>query len=291
MWLIFTLTSTLALSVRNILSKKGVDKIDPIVVAWATVFFSLPVALFGVLINGFFINDTSRFWSFLVIRVTFDVVALLCLLTALKFKGVSYVIPLLSIAPFLTALWGVLFRDQLLSLVSLMGLIVIATSCLMILFSEATLSKSSTDKSGIRKATILVLITAFLFSILDQIHPIIIEASSTYTYFFASTLIFILVFSVLAIFKAKKDFLNLFESRRKLLLSFWIGIALGIEVLFLFLALSSVEIVASVSSIRTVNIALTTLLGFILLKEKFNWTKSVGIIISMLGVLLVTFGL
>jgi uncharacterized membrane protein len=289
MWLIYTLLSTTALTTRNIFNKFGVDSQDQYITSLATFLFSLPIATGSlILLSEIQITDAS-FWPLLALRILFDTVALLSLLTAFKFKSVSFVVPLLSLSPIMTTVFAYFLRGDVVNYIEIAGIIFIAASCMIVYVGEKQLTLPE-NTPGLRKATGLVLLTTLLYSILDPLHPEIIERSNTYTYFFISTVIFVIIFSIIAFFKSRQNLKKMFTERANLITNFAVGTSLGFEVLFLFLALTTAPAVALVSSIRTTNVALSSLGGFAIFRERFSLLKVVGIMGSIGGVFLVTFG-
>lgn len=286
MWFFFTLISTISLATRSIISKFGVDKQDPYVVAWATVFFSFPVALLAIIFNKFEITDVG-FWPLIALRFTMDTIALLSIMTAFKFKSVSYVAPLLSLTPLFTAFISYFLNGDNLSPTAIFGLLFTAFSCMVIYYSEKSLTKPE-DQSDLTKATFFVSVAALLFSLLDPLHPQIISRTNVYTYFFVGTVGFMIIFSIIVLVKSRKKLVESLKNLRLLQLNVVIGILLGIEALTLFIALPLAPAVAVVSSIRTTNTALVAGGGYLFLKEKFNRLKVLGILGSVIGVIIVT---
>ncbi len=286
MWLVFAISSAVALTGRNIINKVGVDNEKSIMVAWASAFFSFPVALAAVAMGGLIITDRS-FWPLVIIRVVLEILAILALLQAFKFKSVSYVTPLLSLSPLLTAVWSYFLNGDILSPVGLLGMIVIAYGCLLVYYSERKLTSIS-DRAGLAKTTALVAFTAFIFSVLDPLHAQVISRSNTYTYFFASTVLLIIFLTPLAYLKMEGDFLDAFIKPRFLKINLALGFLVGIDILVLFLAIASAPAVALVSSIRTTNTALSAAIAYLLFKEKFTSVKILGILAAIIGVIIVT---
>lgn len=286
MWLIFSLISAVTLTGRNVYSKVGVDTENPLAIAWASSFFSFPVALISILFGGMVITDAS-FWPLLMVRVVLETLAILALLQAFKFKSVSYVTPLLSLSPLLTAVWSFFLNGERLSPYGLLGMIVIASGCLLVYYAERSVTAVA-DRAGLAKTTMLVGFTAVVFSILDPLHALIIGKSSTYTYFFASTVLLIMVFTPLAFLRMKSDFIDTFTNLRFLKINVLIGLLVGFDILVLFLAIAGSPAVALVSSIRTTNTALTAGVAFVLFKEKFSRLKLLGIAFAVIGVIVVT---
>ncbi|KXK26997.1 MAG: EamA-like transporter family protein [candidate division WS6 bacterium OLB20] len=286
MWILFSLVSTAALAGRSLVSKAGVDRQDPYVVAWATVFFSFPVAIAGVAVMGITVTDQT-FWPLMLFRVFLDTVALLTLLTAFRLKSVSYITPLLSLTPIFTAIISYYMRGDRISAAGIAGLAFTAVSCIAIYFSERKLTLPE-NRHDLRKATALVALVALIFSFLDPIHTVIIERADEYTYFFISTICFSIVFTTIALIKSRKQMLESIRNRRLLRLNIATGMFLGVEVLSFFVALSAAPAVALVSSIRSANIALTTAGGYVLFRDRFNRLKLAGIAGVVIGVIVIS---
>lgn len=285
MWFVFALISTLFLVGRNILNKKGVEKLDPIFVTFSTFLFSFPVAFIAMLFNDFVISSTE-FYSYLGIRIVLDLIALIALLNAFKLRSVSFVVPLLALQPMISILFSKLLGGGDISGVQILGMVIVTIGSILIYLIELSKEKFKLTPELI-KATVLVGITTIIYSILDPLHGKIIGMSNEYTYFFISTIIFSVIMFVVVLIKSRGQFFSEFKSKRELGLSILIGLSLGFEVLFLFLALGSTEATPLVSAVRILNIGLTAVLASKLLNESVGFKNYVAIGISIIGVVLI----
>lgn len=285
MWFLLTLVSTLALASRNIVTKLGVDKQDPYIVAWSSVFFGLPIATILIIFNKFEVTD-SLFWFLLMIRLTMQSIVMITLHQAFKYKSVSYIAPLLSLTPILTSIISYFIHGDVITPLGFVGMLITTISCIILYHSEKNITKIE-DQNELYKATCLVVLSALFIAILDPIHPLAIQRSNVETYFFTGILGFSIIFTILVLIKSRSNLLKSLKNKKLLTLNIFTGLIGGIEALTLFSALNFAPAVALVSSIRSSNMALTSLGGFIFFNENFNKPKCLGIIFSVLGVILV----
>jgi len=288
MWFLYALISAFSLTGRNIFSKFNVDKTNEYVVMWATVVFAFPIAALAMLFSPFVVTD-ARFWPLLFIRIILDTVAFIFFYKALKFRAASYVIPIMSLFPALTIVTSFLINGQRVGTLGIIGVLITCGGSYALFAAERRTTKIE-DRPHLKLATVYILITTIIYGILDPVHAYIIGMSNTYTYFFISEAIFVLLFTGLVWLFAKRDFMQLFKSKKKLVHNGITGLFLGVEVLVLFLALSSAPFVSYVSAIKMSSVGLTAVFAYLFLKEQLNRTKITAIVMIIVGVVVMVLG-
>ncbi|HEX9804716.1 MAG TPA: hypothetical protein VGA67_03470 [Candidatus Dojkabacteria bacterium] len=284
MWVVFAFLSLLFLNARTIVTKFNVSKTHEYISIWYTFLFQIPLGVVAVLIMGIRIDD-PQFFILVFGRVWLDIVAFIFFFKSLKLSSISIVLPFLALQPALSVFTSYFINGQAIEPLRLILVLIIAAACYILY--KATSEKSSKGLDN-KKGIIFMLIVVGLYAILDPLHAEILEISAPTTYFFISSLYFITIWSIFIFWNFRKELFKSFKDRKAVLFNGSNGVILSLEVLSLFSALVPGSITAVVSSIRSTNIAVSSILGGIIFKEKLNKRKLLLIgIITMAVILLV----
>lgn len=286
MWLLYSGLSTLFLCLRNVTSKSNVDKTNEWVVLWHTTAYGFPVSLIFLLFGTFYIAGPT-FWYLTLIRVILDTIAAITFLKALKLESVSYVIPLLALQPALTIITSLFITNQNVKPLGIFGILITCLASIYLIRSEQKYTTKS-NQTNLTKATLLILPTTIIYSVLDPLHAKILLYTNQYTYFFISQSLFLIIITTIALTKSKDSFLHSLKPNNTLITNSLPGIFLAFEAVTLLFALSHTKYVSFVSTIRITNIVLTSLLATIFLKEKLTPNKILVIIAILTGATFIT---
>jgi len=284
MWIVFAFTSLIFLSARNLLTKFNVSNTHAFVSMWYTFLFQIPLGVVAVLVTGIQIAAPS-FYLLVLLRVILDIVAFIFFFKALQLSKLSLIIPFMSLLPGLTIFTAFFINGQTINPLRLLIIFVIAISCYAIFKTGNGVSHTSDDKRGV----IYILLVIGLYSILSPLHAEIIKISSPFTYFFISSIYFIVIWSLVVFLRFKKELLESFKNKKNILLNGANGIVLSLEVLSLFLALAPGSSTAVVTAIRTTDTAVSSVIGGILFKEHITLKKVFLIGVIFVAVLLLVF--
>ncbi len=284
MWIVFAFTSLVFLSARNLLTKFNVSNTNAFVSMWYTFLFQIPLGLLAVLITGIQIASPS-FYYLVLLRVILDIVAFIFFFKALQLSKLSLIIPFMSLLPGLTIFTSFFINGQAIEPLRLLIILVIAISCYAIFKTSNGVAHTSDDKRGV----VYILLVIVLYSILSPLHAEIIKISSPFTYFFISSIYFIVIWSLVIFLKFKKELFESFKNSKGILLNGANGVILSLEVLSLFLALAPGSITSVVTAIRTTDTAVSSVVGGVLFKEHITPKKVILIGVIFISVLLLVF--
>jgi len=251
---------------------------------WYTFLFQIPLGLLAVLITGIQIASPS-FYYLVLLRVILDIVAFIFFFKALQLSKLSLIIPFMSLLPGLTIFTSFFINGQAIEPLRLLIILVIAISCYAIFKTSNGVAHTSDDKRGV----VYILLVIVLYSILSPLHAEIIKISSPFTYFFISSIYFIVIWSLVIFLKFKKELFESFKNSKGILLNGANGVILSLEVLSLFLALAPGSITSVVTAIRTTDTAVSSVVGGVLFKEHITPKKVILIGVIFISVLLLVF--
>jgi uncharacterized membrane protein len=281
MWIIFSFASLFFLNVRNILTKFNVSNTHAYVSMWYTFIFQFPLGLIAVLATGIQISD-PKFFLLVLLRVILDIIAFVFFFKALQVSKLSLILPFMALLPALTIFTSFAINGQEIHLLRLLLVFVIAFCCYSIYKHGKERAHSSDDKKGI----LYIFLVIGLYSILDPLHAEILKISSPFTYFFISSIYFIVIWTGFILFTHKKELFESFTNKKNILFNGANGVVLSLEVISLFLALVPGSITSVVTAIRSTNTATSSVIGGVLFKEHLNTKKIFLIGIITLSVIL-----
>ncbi len=289
MWFFFALASAIIYSFRGILEKKIISNVNNYILGFAVRVFALPFFFLPLFIFPEKVvplqNLTPEFW-FVVLFI-----ALVCtpLETIFYYKAldeeeVSFVLPLLSLAPVITLGLSAVILREVPNIFGIIGVLLIILGIYTLKLSHAKEGllepfKHIKNSRGAQLMTI-VFLSLGLGSVLDKI-----GVANSNAYFYAlinyigvsTTLFFI------ALFKARTHMKELVIYWKQFLL---IGSVVAAYTLFYMLALE--ESFASYAiAIRNASIIFTIFLGYLFFKEKDLKQKILAAIIISVGLIFI----
>jgi drug/metabolite transporter (DMT)-like permease len=287
MWIVLSLISAFAVSLRNVFSKASLNKSNEYLTMWITILVSFICSFVIITFTGIEINS-NVFWKLLPLRIFLDSVAFFLFIKAMKMKSVSLVIPLLAFTPIISMIGAYLINNQPLKFLGIVGILIVVLGSSIIFITEVNF-KNVKNNGELMTATAFTLIAVSIWGILDSIHSREIAASNPYTYFFISSIFFLIIFSILAYIygrKGTKEFFN----KSNLTLNLPLGIFLTFEFIMQLLAFERGPI-AYVSALKSTNIGISFILALIFLKEGKGFLKTmikfIGLLVSLFGVMII----
>jgi drug/metabolite transporter (DMT)-like permease len=289
MWFFFALASAVIYSFRGILEKRIIGNVNNYILGFAVRVFALPFFFLPL----FFFPDkiiapqnlTPEFWfAVLFIALICTPLETIFYYKALNEEEVSFVLPLLSLAPVVTLGVSAIILRETPTLFGIIGVLLIIVGIYTLKLNHAKEGflepfKHIKNSRGAQLMTI-VFLSLGVGSVLDKI-----GVSNSNAYFFAlinyigvSTTLF-----VIAMVKAK--------SHMKQLVTYWkqfflIGSIVAAYTLLYMLALE--ESFASYAiAIRNASIIFTIILGYLFFKEKDLKQKLIAAIIISFGLIFI----
>lgn len=280
------LLSALIHALRNFYTKKANDKI---VFIWlyelvGTVIF-LPVFVYYLLQNG-----TGSFFGIAIGAVSGLLHALYWIFHGKAYEtgDLSHVYPIMRSAPALVLLFAVIFLNEQVSLIGVIGILVVAMGVYTINIKKISFSglieplKHIFKEKGTQFA-FLTLISVAVYSIVDKIgvgfvHPIL------FTYFYTFFGFFFFTPYILYISK-KSAILKEWAVNKKSVLINGFFATFGYMLILIALTL---EKVSYVTGLRQVSVVIAVLLGGHILKEKHKLIRSGASFLIFIGAFLIS---
>lgn len=284
--ILFALLGGLVKSLADLVFKKSLQKgTSEYILAWARFAFAVPF----LLIILFFIEIPkmdSTFWIVVFIGALLDVLAIYLYLRAINISPLSLAIPMLGLTPLFIILTSFLFIGELPSLIGLVGIIIVVIGVYVL--------GINTGKSGIlapfksltsEKGVLLMLIVAFIFSIIPNMQKIGTLHSSVIFVTIVYIILAALICTSYTFYKSRKSFKEISHNKITFLL---LGIFTICEIFFLLFAFNHILVNYAIS-IKRLSILFSVLFGFIFFKEKSIKSRLTGAIIIIMGIILIAF--
>ncbi len=286
MWLSLALAVAVLTSLQDILAKRLSQQISPYLMAWAWLFFSLPL-LCLFLPQEFPIHLGEKFWLALITGTISLTVASLFLFKAIMTSELSLSIPMLSFTPLFLLITSPLIVGEFPSFIGLIGILFILTGSYVLFFNPQQEGLFAPFKRLISyRGSRYMLIVAFLFSIGGNIDKIGVLASSPIIWSLSLNACVAFFLGIVMIIKVKNP---IQEIRTHWLFFFLLGGILSIVMILQMQALLLSK-VPYVLTVKRLSIVMTSLWGVWFLKEQGGQRRLIAIALMILGVVMIAFG-
>lgn len=288
MWLYAALFSACVYSLRSIVEKASLKSINKYILAFGLRFFALPLFIIPFLADkSLFIPVTHvPFQSWVaIIFITFIATPLemIFFYKALQLSEVSRLIPLLSLAPLMTALFNsIIFRASP-SIAGVAGMVCIVLSVYILNISKEKKSllepfhRLSSDKAS--RYLLIMLISYSAGVVIDKVA---ISGTNPYYYALVNYVLVSISLFLIAKYKAPGQFYQIRHNLKTFII-------LG-AIVFLYTIPRNIAIsggnVGYVSSVLSVSVIISTVIGLILFREKDASIKIAASIIACAGVVI-----
>lgn len=289
MWILLALISALLAASRRTSEKRLTAHLHHYSIAFITQLFALPVIGILLLMHGTFLNPLSlgvQFWvPLLLVSVGFYPLNAFLYLQAVKGSELSKVLPIQSLWPVFTLLPAWLALGQIPSAISFLGIVITVIGVYSLGLKGKALHHPlrpfKEDTSSRYMLCSVLLVTAA--GVLDKIA---ISASEPIYYSFVSTVGAVIVLGAALKWKKVNQLAALKKSARSLAL---IGTLQGASYTTYLLAVSMGPL-AYVSSIRSTNVLIGSVLGIVLLKERLTRPKLASFVLITAGGIVLAIG-
>jgi len=270
MWFFLAISSAAIYSLRSLLEKHSLKKVNPYILAFAVRFFALPLFfipfLIGIAEFPILSQVPTNFWlAALFISCVSTPLEMIFFYKALQTEEVSFVVPLLGISPLITALISALILREFPSFWGVVGMFLVVLGLYILNLQKQHEHFLEPIKHLVQnsafKYLVLMLLSYSLGIIVDKLA---ISYSNIYFYSLINYLFVSLALFVIARFKAKKNFGQLKTG----LFSFTIiGLIVAGYTWLRFAALQSGN-TGYVSATLSSSVLFSILLGILFFKEK-----------------------
>jgi uncharacterized membrane protein len=285
-WILFAFLSAFFDSVKNVLSKKCLQKIDEHIVVWSysfsTVFFLAPF-LFFVEIPPL----ENKFWGALFIGGCLNLLAGILYMRAIKSSGLSKTIPLTCFAPVFVVITSPIVLGEHSKLFDVVGVLTIVTGAYILNNNQVNGGYLAPLKSILNEeGSQLMLCVTFLWGISSAVDKIGVQSSSPFFWTLA-----IYTFITLATFPITlcryRSIIEIKQIGRSFIFLVLIGLLVTLAEIFQMKAIN-LTVVSRVEALKLINVLMTILFGYMIFKEKIIKKRLVGTAIMIVGVLFIT---
>lgn len=285
--ILFAQASAIFQAVQNILNKKLVEKEEPFVVIWYTIFLSMFFLVPTVLFSGI-PEIQNGFYIFLAIRLVLDVFALSLYFYALRDGDVSLIVPLSTFSVVFSLVASSVLNKELPNIVGIAGILVVILGTYLLNLPEKEKRKDLLLPFKMlfrNNAAKLILLSSMLYGIIYSVNKLGIESSST-SFFTFSAALGLLVFFTFAI--AYKNKGNIFREIKlnKFPMFLPLGLLDGIKIYLFMLAVTYTYVAFADASDNTTAVYSTIFAG-IVFKEEIK-QRLLPIFIMIFGVVIIT---
>lgn len=289
MWFVFSLVSAITYSTRSILEKKLLKNADKYILAFSLRFFALPFFLVALLFHPQQIVNPATlplvFWlATIYVSVISTPIEMIYLYKALQLEEVSYIAPLVSLAPVFTTLINIFVFKETPTIFGFMGIIFIVSAVYILNVNQKGEGFLQPFKYLYKnKAAKYALIMMAFYSLGIIVDKIAITGAGVYYYAFLNYLLVSASLLFLLVFKAKTHIGQIKKSSMSFLL---LGFVVAFYTIFRFLALENGN-AGYVSAVMGSSVFFTILFGVVVLKEGRVRTKIISGVLILIGLTLI----
>jgi len=226
------------------------------------------------------------FWQIFLINGIIVSLAFILYMRAIKISPLSITIPMLAFSPLFLLVTSPLILGEFPSLFGLMGILLIVLGTYVLSIKDARKGFLEPFKALFKeKGALLMLISAFLFSLGSNFSKIAVQHSSPIVYAVMHAILLSCLLFPVSLIKSDKSLANIKANLTKL---FAIGLFHALIVISALIAMEMV-IVPYLISVRRTAIIFSTLYGYFFFNEKRIIERLSGAVIMMFGILIISF--
>jgi len=285
MWIVLGLISAFSDAAKNTLAKHNAKSFDSLVVTWAWVTYSLILLLPLMFFKGVPRLD-STFWTSFVARIILDVISLILYVKALKQTDLSLSLPMLALTPFFLLITGFVINHEFPQPIGLIGVGAIILGTYLLNFKRNEKIYQPFVAIYQNKGTFMMLWVAVLWGITGSLHKLAILHSNPYFYTAFGALILAIIFTPLAIWSNKQDFIRSLNPKN-LQYIIPVGLLDGVSVLCQMIG-QSIALTVFVVSLKRMSIVFSSAMGWFFFKEPIK-KRIIPICLMVVGVVLISF--
>jgi drug/metabolite transporter (DMT)-like permease len=286
MWIALGFLTAFFTSLQEIVTKKKiVGKIDPVIIAWGWMFFSLPFYLVMILREPLPAVGPD-FWKALIVSTIVLTIAAVYYVKAIEVSDLSLCVPMLAFTPLFLLVTSPLLVHEFPTPLGLVGVLVIV-------IGSYTLNISDRRKGWLQPFKDLVilrgprymLIVAVLFSIGANMDKIGVVNSSPIVWIFTLNLCVTAMLTLLML-RGSTHIMAQIRSHGGWL--FLAGFYNGAAILFQMMAIE-MTLVPYLIAVKRTSALMTAFYGLVVLKEQGFKERLLGAFLMVLGVYLIAF--
>lgn len=285
MWIPLILATAFFVSVQDVLGKKIIGRVDPHVVAWGWLFFSLPLLIVCLLIDG--IPPLGPlFWKALAISAVFLTFASVFYFKAIKYSDLSIAVPMLALTPLFLLITSPIMLGEFPGFLGIIGIILIVIGSYVLHLPERQGNvwepfKRLFKEKGVR----YMMMVAVLFSVSGNLDKVGVIHSSPYMWLFMLNFVLSVTLGGMMLWRA--------TAVRAQIRGAWpvlaaLGFFNGLSLIFQMLAIQ-MTLIPYLIAVKRTSVIMTSLFGFYLFKEKGMRERLIGVVLMVFGVFMISF--
>lgn len=280
-WLPFALSTALALSFADALSKKALSSSDDIVVAWVREGYALPFLAFGFFFFPIPGLD-STFWITVAALLPMEITALILYVRAIKLSPLSLTVPFMALSPVFIIFFAFIFLGEVPSGAGAVGIVLIAVGAYALNAGAYRKGLLGPVRAVFKEpGSVLMIIVALIYSLTSTLGKVAVEHSSPVFFGFFYSFLLTLVMTAYVAYKGKLRFVF---SRPASFIP--IGLCTAAMVSTHFIAISLTQ-AAYMISVKRTSLVWSVILGRLIFKEEDIRQRLAGSVIMMAGVLVI----
>ena len=285
MWVVLALITAVFTSLKDVFGRKIIRKVDPEIVAFGWLFFTLPFLYTLLSFEGKPQVDNT-FWIYVASVTIILTIASICFFKALKVSDMSISIPMLTFTPVFLLITSPLMLGEFPKPIGLLGIILIVAGAYVINFSDRKVGYFTPFKSLLKeKGPRYMLAVAALYSIGANFDKMAVVKYSMVAYLCAVNSCVSLVL-LLIILKKSKNIVHQIKIAWPYM--FLMGACTTVA-FFCQMNAIKMTIVPYIIAIKRTSVVLSSLFGFWIFKEKGFKERIFGVIVMILGVFIISF--
>ncbi len=280
-WLPFALSTALALSFADALSKKALASNDDIVVAWVREGYALPFLALGFFFFPLPALD-AVFWITVAALLPMEITALILYVRAIKLSPLSLTVPFMALSPVFIIFFAFVFLGESPSVAGAGGIVLIAVGAYALNAGAYRHGLLGPVRAIFKeRGSVLMIIVALIYSLTSTLGKVAVEHSSPVFFGFFYSFLLTLAMTAYVAYKGK---LRLVLSRPATFIP--IGLCTATMISTHFIAISLTQ-AAYMISVKRTSLVWSVILGRLLFKEKDLRQRLAGSVIMMAGVLVI----
>lgn len=285
-WVLFAFLTAFFESAKDVFGKKGLQRSDEYVVAWAWRFFAIPFLLPPLLLTGIPALDREFFLA-LAVSGGLNLATSVLYLRALRLSDLSVTVPMVTFTPLFLLLTSPLLLGESPNALGMTGVLLIVLGSYLLNLRQRSRGYLAPFKALLREpGPRLMLLVALIWSITANVDKIGLQHSSPMFYGFALNAFLAIGLFPLALRRMRGNRLALQANFGNLLA---IGACGGLTIACQMYALS-LAIVPYVIAIKRTSSIMSVLWGALLFREAGLRERLTGTVVMVAGVALIVLG-
>lgn len=284
LWFILAFSTAIFESLKDITSKKSLQRVDEYIVGWAVMFFALP--LFIPILWVVKIPPLKEdFWWLFLLDGSLNLICLLMYIRALKIADLSLTIPLITFTPLFLLITSPLILHEYPTAIDGLGIFLIVVGSYFLNLKEKEKGWFAPFQAMfVQKGPRLMLIVAMIWSITANVDKLGVRNSSPVFWGMAIYAFMACGLIPIVIYKSKD---KLYQIPRYFFSLLPMGLFNGAAVVLQMLAIE-MTLVAQVIAVKRMSALISVFLGYLIFREVGIQERSIGAIIMIIGVVIIT---